>query len=126
MDEQTAGKATNKLMRIVAELYKGYPVYSREEFSRRLFEEQWQIIELANDCYALVEFLTTADGYSMHVITCCGNFEGSERAMEDIERFARKSGAVCVIGLARYGWKPMLEKLNYECGSKLTYFRKII
>src|SRR6187399_223718 len=126
MDEQPKGKATNKLIQIVSGLYAGYPLYSREEFARRLHAKEWEIVQLANNCYALVEFITTADGYSLQVLTCYGNAEGSEGAMEDIERFARKRGAVAVVGLARYGWRPMLESMNYDCGTKLFYFRKLL
>lgn len=126
MDEQKKGTTPHQLNAILNGLYLGYDLYSREEFVRRLLDNQWEVIELACKCYALVEFLNTVDGYTMHVLTCTGNVEGSDRAMEDIERFARKRNAVAVIGLARYGWRSLLESMNYECGSKLFYFRKIL
>jgi hypothetical protein len=115
MDEQT-----ETADQLISRLYEGYNLDSPAQFLEKISKGDYEIYKLTKSCYALARWNS---GY-FEVLTCAGNVEESERAMLAIEKIARDGGAHGVIGLARYGWKSLLEKLGYDAGTKLCFFRK--
>ena len=120
MDERTKAKA-DKLEDILTALCNSYGLLTRENFLAKIVSGEFEVIKLANSCYGLVRW---KHDKVLEVLTCTGNYEGAEGAMLSIERYATGGGAKAIIGLARWGWKPLLERMHYQTGSRLFFFRK--
>jgi hypothetical protein len=117
MDEQTESK-TDKL----EQLYDSYNLDSPPAFLDKIVNGEYEVWRLANSCYSLVRWLD--QGETLEVLTCAGSVEGAEGALLSLEQIAVKVGAKRIIGLARYGWQPLLDSLGYTTGTKLVHFRK--
>jgi hypothetical protein len=116
MDEQKEAAADE----LINQLYVGYDIDSPAEFLQKIERGDYEIYKLTRHCYALARW---TDG-CFEVLTCVGNLEESAKAMQAIEKIARDGGGHAVIGLARYGWKSLLNELGYTTGTKLVHFRK--
>ena len=126
MDEPTEqGAASHELESVLTKLCNAWGVCSREQFVDMLVTHQIEVVRLACNSYGLVRWIETGDGFTMEVLTATGAGPGlAELPLMSLERHAINGGAQAVVGIARWGWRPLLERMRYECGTKLFYFRK--
>lgn len=119
MDEQK--KTTpHELEQILSSLFDGYGLVTKPEFVDKLASNEFQVIKLANNCYALITWQQDV----MHVLTCTGSVTGSRGALESIERYAEKNGASKIVGMARKGWQELLQDMEFTVFRNMIYFQK--
>lgn len=119
MDESK--KEAHELEPVLERLCESYGLLPRRLFAQKLVDGEFQILALPHRCYALFRW---KHDKIFEILTCTGAIDHAETALHTIECYARSTGAKAITGLARWGWKPLLDQRRYETGTRLIFFRK--
>lgn len=122
MDESKA----EKTYKLIHALRTSQGILSHEQFIERIESNEFEVLKLPAECYALVQWVDSDKGKTLWIHTCVGNFTGAESALQAIEVYAKNNGGRKVAGYARWGWKALLERMGFSTRTKLTFFEKDI
>lgn len=111
---------------LITTLRQSHGLLSHEQFISKLESGEFEVLKLPCECFALIEWTVTEKGKTLWVHTCTGDYNFADRALAAIERYAYNNGAMKVAGIARWGWKRLLEKHLFNTYSQLIFFEKDI
>lgn len=91
----------------------GIEVYSREQLLEAIDNGVFHLYQLHATAWTLVEFIDTAYGKTMNIMTTVGNLSEWRAGWDAVEKIARKNDCNCIFSIGHPAWKKFVESVGF-------------
>lgn len=85
----------------------------------------FEIWRLADNAYALIEFVDTRYGKTLNVLTVAGGRDAWETGLLALEKIARDEGATCIYSIGHPGWRNLMQAHGYKTMMMMKMMKEV-
>lgn len=89
-------------------------VYTREQLLEAIDSGAFELYQLVKHGWMLVEFIDTAYGRTMNILTTVGKLQDWRAGMEALEKIARQNECNCIFSVGHPAWKKIVEESGFQ------------
>lgn len=89
-------------------------VYTREQLLEAIDSGAFELYQLHDSAWSLVEFIDTAYGKTMNILTTVGRLDEWRKGWDALEKIARDNECNCIFSVGHPAWKKFVESVGFK------------